>query len=130
MAFFMNVRMSKNVTLIAVKHLGLQLQVQKLNDANGIGTPARRKIKTKTEKTKNQLKNFLTPRTAKGSSKNLSREIAAALGDEKKGWHANSYNVAQVLTRQVYNLFQNLWNNFLGFFRKIFIQKKVQNIAL
>jgi hypothetical protein len=68
--------------------------VQKLNDANGIGTPAR-KIKTKTQKTKNQLKNLLTPRTAKGSSKLLSREIAA-LGDEKKGWHANSYNVAQV----------------------------------
>ena len=29
-------------------------------------------------------------------------------------------------TRQVYNLFQNLWNKFLGFFRKVFIQKKVQ----
>ena len=27
-------------------------------------------------------------------------------------------------TRQVYNLFQNLWNNFLGFFRKVFIKKK------
>jgi hypothetical protein len=41
-------------------------QVQKLNDANGIGTPGR-KLKTKTQKTKNQLKNLLTPRTAKGS---------------------------------------------------------------
>jgi hypothetical protein len=44
----------------------LSFQVQKLNDANGIGTPGR-KLKTKTQKTKNQLKNLLTPRTAKGS---------------------------------------------------------------
>ena len=65
--------------------------MQKLNDANGIGTPGR-KIRTKTQKTKNQLKNLLTPRTVKTSK----REIPA-LGDEKKGWHANSYNVAQVI---------------------------------
>ena len=48
------------------KNQKIIFQVQKLNDANGIGTPGR-KLKTKTQKTKNQLKNLLTPRTAKGS---------------------------------------------------------------
>lgn len=68
--------------------------VQKLNDANGIGTPSRR-LKTKTQKTKNQLKNLLTPRMSKGS-KMLSREVSNMVDTEKKGWHANSYNIAQV----------------------------------
>jgi len=66
--------------------------VQKLNDANGFGTPAR-KFKNKTQKTKNHLKNLLTPRNSK--SNKLNRGIAES-ADEKKGWHTNSYNVAQV----------------------------------
>jgi hypothetical protein len=63
-----------------------------LNDANGIGTPGR-KIKTKTQKTRNQLKNLLTPRTGKSCK---TRDIPA-IGDEMKGWHTNSYNIAQVI---------------------------------
>ena len=31
-------------------------------------------------------------------------------------------------TRQVYNLFQNLWNKVLGFFRKVLFKKRCKNV--
>jgi hypothetical protein len=66
--------------------------VQKLNDANGMGTPGM-KLKSKTQRTKNHLKNLLTPKTTKTTKLN---RAAAEPGDDKKGWHTNSYDVAKV----------------------------------
>jgi len=66
--------------------------VQKLNDANGMGTPGM-KLKSRTQRTKNQLKSLLTPKTTKLSKLN---QATAEPGDEKKGWSTNSYDVAKV----------------------------------